>query len=148
MTQNPIDLKTLAGKRYRLQYDESRQGREESPWLLIVPCRYGHIYPHSAELLGIAINTRAMGHKLAKLPGVTVLQEADDGFNLACPPKLFAAVAKIMGARRKKQVSEAERNRLAAMGKATRIRPKLPGYKFSATSATGTRTGLDVSLAT
>jgi hypothetical protein len=127
MTQTPIDLTALAGKRYQLAYDPAHKGRSADPWLAIVPCRYGHIYAHSATLFGVATNTRAMGLKLAKLPGCQILQEADDGFNLAFPASMFAKVAIFMKPKRRRQLSPEQRHRLAAAGKATRLKPRSPG---------------------
>jgi hypothetical protein len=131
MTTPCIDLKQLAGKRYRLDYDPARQKRDDDPWLLTIPCRHGHIYPHSAELLGIATNTRTTGLKLAKLPGVEMWQDGDDGCNLTFPPHVFAKVASVVKPKRRKVLSEEQRQKLAEAGKATRIRAKSQGVQCS-----------------
>ena len=108
-----IDLRTVAGKRYRLDCDLSHKGRTApDPWLLIIPCRFGHIYPHSATLLAVATNGRVIGLKVARLSGVDVLQDGIDGMNLTFPPRLFARVAQIVKPKRKRQISDAERERL------------------------------------
>ena len=54
MTLTPIDLRAIAGTRYRLAYEESHSGKGDEPWLRIIPCEPGHVYPHSDKLLGVA----------------------------------------------------------------------------------------------
>ncbi len=108
-TTNPIDIRATAGKRYRVEYEQSRLGRVEDGWLLTIPCTRGHIYPHSSELLGVATDSRSAGLAIAKLPGVTVLQEGVDGFNLVFPPKLLPKVAKIVRPKRRRQLSAVQR---------------------------------------
>src|SRR5262245_50012908 len=89
MTTEPIDLHAIAGKRYQVE----PTNRQTELWDLTIPCRHGHVYPHSAELLGVATNTRSMGLRLAKLAGVTVWQEGEDGSNLVFPPQLPLRIA-------------------------------------------------------
>ncbi len=52
---------------------------------------------------------------MAALDLTTVHQGGDDGLKVLFPVEKFAAVAKIMRRRRRRQVSEAERERLAEM---------------------------------
>jgi hypothetical protein len=61
--------------------------------------------------LAVATNGRKIGLAIAKLPGVEVLQEADDGFNIA-----FPKVAAIIKPRRRRKLTEKERERLAKQG--------------------------------
>jgi hypothetical protein len=107
---NPIDIRAIAGNRYRVEWEQSRVARDDDPWLLVIPCARGHIYPHSSELLGVATDSRSAGLALAKLPGVTVLQEGDDGFNLVFGPKLLPKVAKIVRPKRRRQLSAVQRD--------------------------------------
>lgn len=119
VTKTPVDLRAVAGKRYQLEYEESHRGKADEPWLLLIPCQCGHIYPHSDKLLGVATNGRgSLTQKIARLPGVEVVQDGDDGINAVFPASLFAKVAAIVKPKRKRQVSAKERERLASMGKA------------------------------
>jgi len=43
LTPEPIDLRTVAGKRYRVEYEESHRGHKVDLALRIIPCRFGHI---------------------------------------------------------------------------------------------------------
>ena len=52
MTGECIDLKGRFGSRYRVEYEESYEAqyrpgaRTRDPWLMIIPCRFGHIFPY------------------------------------------------------------------------------------------------------
>jgi hypothetical protein len=119
-----INLKERFGRRYRVSYEESYHAergdgaRAADPWLMIVPCRYGHVFPHGGTMLAASID----GHPnvagvLRRLPCCRVHQDGDNGeltvlFDVAD----FAKVARIMRPRRRRQVSPQERDRLRAMG--------------------------------
>jgi hypothetical protein len=110
VTKTPIDLRAVAGKRYRVEYEESHSGKSDNPWLLIIPCQCGHIYPHSDKLLGVATDGRgSLTQKIARLPGVEVVQDGDDGINAVFPPGLFAKVAAIVKPKRKRQLTPEQR---------------------------------------
>jgi hypothetical protein len=100
--------------KYQIEYDPAHK-RGDDPWMQVIPCHYGHIYPQGGELLAVATNGRKVGLKLAKLPGVTVLQDGDDGMNIAFPITALPKVAAIMKPRRRRKVTEKERERLAGM---------------------------------
>lgn len=107
---NPINLRQRFGNRYRIEYDEAHISRKDDPWLQIIPCLRGHIYPHSSELLGVATNSRgSTANAIARLSGVTVLQEGDDGLNAGFPIELFPKIAKLVKPRRKRQLTADQR---------------------------------------
>jgi hypothetical protein len=135
-----IDLRTVAGSRYHVEYEQSHRGKAEEPWLLIIPCQRGHIYQHSDELLGVATDCRSAGLALAKLPGVQVMQEGVDGFNLVFGPKLLPKVAKIVKPKRRRQLSAVQRERLAEYA-------FKPAQNRGSVSAGATLLAGDVSLA-
>ena len=64
MRQPPpcINLKEQFGGRFRVEYEESYyaqygpNARIEDPWLMIVHCRYGHIFPHGHNLLAASVD--------------------------------------------------------------------------------------------
>jgi hypothetical protein len=110
-----INLKKRFGKKYRIVYDESRQGREDDPWLQQIPCLRGHIYPHGGTKLGFASNKRGPTLTTLKaLPGVETAQDADDGANLVFPVEMFDKIAKLVRPRQKRQMSEAQKAAAAA----------------------------------
>ncbi len=119
-----INLKEHFGRKFRVEYEESYRAeygadaRTEAPWLMIVPCRYGHLFPHGGRLLAASVD----GHPnvagvLRRLKCCRVHQDGDDGeLTVLFDVDDFAKVAKIMRPRRRRQISEAERQRLQAMG--------------------------------
>jgi len=120
-----IHLRERFGDRYKVRYEESYyaergpHARGDDPWLQIIPCRRGHIFPHGGELL--AASTDAAGpaaKRLKALPGVKVHQDGSDGVTVLFPVERFDQVADIMHPRRRRIVSEKERARLKRMGKA------------------------------
>jgi len=125
MTNTPIDLTAIAGTRWRLEYEQTGKTRTNDPWLLSIPAQHGHIYKHSDELLGVATKNRVIGLRLAKLPGITVTQEADDGFNLVFPLKLLPKVVRVVKPKRKRQLSPLQRERLARYA----FKPAINGVK-------------------
>ena len=92
--------------------------RAEDPWLQIIPCRLGHIFPWGGSTLAASTNTRGgTARNLAPLDFTTVAQDGDDGLTVLFPVEKFAQVAELMKPRRRRQISETERARLADMGR-------------------------------
>jgi hypothetical protein len=111
-TQHQIDLKKIAGKRWRTDYDpayRAERKRGDDPQLIIVLCKLGHIYVHSASELGVATDGRHTGIKIARIPGVTIQQDGSDGMNLTFPPELLPRVAAIIKPRRRRQMTDEQR---------------------------------------
>jgi len=75
-----VDLKALVGKKFRLGRDPAygaqygKRSRVEDPWLLIIPCKYGEIYPPGKETLAFSSNGRGpVAKRVAALDGAKVL---------------------------------------------------------------------------
>jgi hypothetical protein len=133
-----INLRERYSKRYRIEYDPAyvaehgKRARADDPWLQTIPCQRGHLYPHGGSLLGVATNGRGpTTAAIARLPGVTVVQDGDDGINAVFPPELLPKVAALVKPRRKRQLSPEQRERLASVGKATRLTAKQPGVQIN-----------------
>lgn len=122
-----IDLKETFGQKYRIAYDESaghEAGGRNDPWLMLIPCHRGHIYPHGGNLLAVATATRGGTAKAIRaLPGVEVVQDGEDGINATFPVELFPQVAELMKPHRRRQFSDQERERIAALGREHRFEP-------------------------
>lgn len=104
---NCINLRERFGERFRIVFDEAHT-RGDDPWLQVIPCQHGHIYPHGGELLGIATNSRGpVARSLARMKGVRVVQDGDDGINAVFPVTMFDRVAALVEPYRR-------RNRAAA----------------------------------
>ena len=127
-----IDLKARFGARYRITHDQAHaaeygeNSRVYDPWLAMIPCRHGHVYPHGGELLAASTDRRgAISKRLSILPGVRLLQDGDDGVNVVFHIKDFDAVAAILKPRRRRQLTPEQ--------KAERTE-RLRQYRFSPAS--------------
>jgi hypothetical protein len=125
-----VNLRERFGRQYRVTYEESYYAergdgaRADDPALQIIRCERGHIYPWDASMLAASTDTRgSTARKLAALDFTTVHQDGDDGMTILFPVERFPEVAALMHPRRRRQVSEAERARLAAMGGKYAFRP-------------------------
>jgi hypothetical protein len=115
-----VNLRERFGDRYRVRYEESYAGEgfraAEAPCLMIIPCRYGHIFPWDGQLPAVSTDKRGqVARKICQLPFVTVRQDGDDGVNATFPLDRFADVAQIMRPRRRRRLSPEQRGRAAAV---------------------------------
>jgi len=120
----PVNLRERFGRRFRVEYEESyhaergADARADDPWLMIIPCRFGHIFPHGGSTLAASVDGfPKIAGRLKRLACCRVHHDGDFGeltvlFDVAD----FAKVARIMRPRRRRQVSPRERERLRAMG--------------------------------
>jgi hypothetical protein len=122
-----VDLRATFAGQFRFGWDEAYAAERpdlrtrEAAWLTIIPCRFGHIFPHGGRRL--AAYTTSRRRALAALPGVTVAQGG-----VGCPEVIvtfeveaIAAVAELLQARRPRQVSPETKARLRAIGQAFRF---------------------------
>ena len=55
MTAECVNLKARFGGRFKVVYEESYaaerggHGRAEDPWLMVIPCQHGEIYPYGYD---------------------------------------------------------------------------------------------------
>ena len=124
-----VNLKTTFGQTYRVTYEESywaergEHGRADEPWLQIIPCGFGHIYPHGGNLLAVATNNRGqIARRISQLPFVTVVQDGSDGINATFPVKHFEEIAEIVKPRRRRHLSDQHRAKLMASSERHRFR--------------------------
>ena len=115
--------------RYRIAREEGSEQNDPAGW--IIPAKYGHVYAHSEELLAVATIGRGIVRRLLTVPGLRIVQDGSDGANCIFPPTSFDAVAGIIRAKRRRQLSPKQRARLIAAGEKTR--------RKSAVQASGTR---------
>ncbi len=115
-TMNCIDLKDRFGDRYKVEYEESyyadrgEGARAEGPWLMIIPCRHGHVYPHGGDLLGVSTNGKGpITRKIGELACTTVVQDSDEGVNATFHVNHFAQVAEVMKPHRRRQWTDEQR---------------------------------------
>jgi hypothetical protein len=111
-----MNLHERFGDTYRVRYEESYHAERsefrsaEEPWLQIIPCKHGHIYPHGGNLLAVSTNNRgSVAKRLRSLPYVNVLQDGSDGTNAAFPIERFAEIAEIVVPKRRRRLSPKQR---------------------------------------
>jgi len=111
-----VNLKERFGRRYRVVYEESyhaergQHAHTDDPWLQIIPCRLGHIFPWGGSTLAASTNTRGpTARKLAALDFTTVAQDGDDGLTVIFPVEHFAKVAKILRPHCRRRLTAAQK---------------------------------------
>ncbi len=79
-----VDLKATFGTRYRYEWDEAYSAERpeyravEAPWLTIIPCKFGRIFPWGGRTLAAYCDAGGMKcRELQNLPGVAVGQGGD-----------------------------------------------------------------------
>lgn len=119
-----IDLKATYGKKFKVCLEESypaqpagRRDASDALWLQIIPGRLGHVFPHGGDLLAASTNSRGVtAQRLLALPDVTLWQNGSDGVTVLFPPDRLEDVAALLHLRRRRRVSDKERDRLRALG--------------------------------
>ena len=115
-----VNLRERFGRQYRVVYEESYYAARtrntiDDPWLQIIPCRHGHVFPHGGTTLAAATNTRGgTARKLAALDFATVHQDGSDGVTVLFPVERFAEISEIMRPLRRRRLSP-EARRLAGV---------------------------------
>jgi hypothetical protein len=105
-----IDLKTEFGDTFRVVSEETRQpGQHWDSWLAQIRCRYGHIYVHGGDELGVSVDfgrVKITG-MIRRLDCVRVIQDGDNGeVNAVFHRKDLDRVLAVMHPYRRKQFSE------------------------------------------
>jgi hypothetical protein len=119
-----IDLKKQFGADFKVEYEESYRAergdsaRVRDPWLLIIPCQHGHIFPFGGNRLAASTNRRgAIAKRLASLPNADVFQDGDDGISVTFGLADFDSVSSIIRPRRRRKLSPEQRAKLIEQGR-------------------------------
>jgi hypothetical protein len=121
---NPVDLRELAGDRFKIALDESAVAdptRSERPWLYRIPCRYGFIGVHGADTLLVYCGAARVIPRLLAIPGVIPRQIGDGEVNATFLPDRLDEVADVLQARRRRRLGDEHRQQLAAIGQGSRF---------------------------
>ncbi len=118
-----IDLKRRFGKKYRIFMDEAWKAEDsqsnpdkvkDKPWYYEIRGKYGVIYLYGANKLAVRITGNRIKSRI-KTEYRNILSlylEAEDESIFLFNPETFEIVAKLIKARKKRQISEKERLRL------------------------------------
>lgn len=115
-----LNLRKLFGDRFKISNDPAARYEPNSrndPWLFIIPCKFGEIYPHSGDKLAVMVCGNRKVPETRNL-GLSVHQDGDTEAVFLFTPGQFDQVAEVVQPRKKRQVSEKERRRLAEIGRA------------------------------
>ena len=121
-------IEKVAGKRYRIGWDESARHEpggkthfEKRDMYQLIPCQYGDIYKHAAGALAwYCVGQRIYARVKREAPEWLHLHVDCDGEGIfTFPAGKFPEVVKWAHPRRRRVISEKERQRLLDMGKAT-----------------------------
>ena len=113
-----INLKNKFGKLYRVKYEESYRAEHKyggDPWLMIILCKYGHIFPWGGKQLAASVDGHSrIANNIKRLKCCTVVQEGDFG-ELTATFHIddMKYVKKIMHPIRKKVITEEQRKILS-----------------------------------
>lgn len=118
-----VNLRERFGSKYRIAFDEAydargKRGDNIDPWYMELPCRRGTIYPYGRDVLAVMVDGRPLtAAQLANLSGCRLIQDGDQEKTFLFDVAHFDTVAAIVRPYRKRQVSDAERERLAGLSK-------------------------------
>jgi hypothetical protein len=113
-------LQERFGSRYRVTLAADRATKagtpaDELPWLFEVRCRFGVVYAYDGEILAASTSSARIGAKLRALPFILHAKgnaEVTIRFHVGHAED----VLRLLKPYRRRQVSEAERERLRAIG--------------------------------
>ena len=117
-----INLQEQFGTRYRVTFDAAYNPKHVprdklDPCMMQMPCQRGVVYPYGGDLLAVEVEGRRVtANRLRELDCTTTFQEGDSFLAVTFHVADFDEVAAIVKPRRRRQVSDAERQRLASIG--------------------------------
>jgi len=114
--QNLTNLEETYGHKYRIDYERYINGKivGRSPEYQQLMSKRGCVYVHSPTHLGFATDVRR--NVFDKPPEMQLVQDGDDGQNYIFKIEDFDKLATIMELRRRRNLSESEKNRLRNIG--------------------------------
>ena len=133
-----IDLKALAGDRYKITLDESAEldpSWEGRLWYYQIPGRragskHSLISVHGKDTLAAWSDRYSIVRKLESLPGVTVHQRGDHEIRVLFPPSRLDEVAEVIEARRRRRMSEATKAKVLP-----NLKPFPSGWRSKSTAS-------------
>lgn len=98
-----LNLRKLYGQKYKIRHEESYAAEkqdfrtEEEPWLQIIPCQHGHVFPHGGQQLAWSSRTTgSIASKVLALPFVIPHQQGDDGVTVLFDAQHLEEIAAIV----------------------------------------------------
>ena len=117
--RNPkcVNLRRRFGDRYRIEFEDAyyaiagERTKADKVWYQVIPCKWGTIYPYGDDILAAEVDGHPrIANRLRDQPFCRVHQDGDFGeLTVLFHVNDIRKVAKIMRARRKRQISDEER---------------------------------------
>jgi hypothetical protein len=133
-----VNLRERFGRRYKITYEKSYaaaygpKATREAPWLQIIPGARGHVYPHTTTMLAATTNKSGpTARHLTALPFVQVWTDGSDGVTVVFPPDRLEEVAELLKLRRRRRITDQERDRLTELGRRHRFQPRQAAVQSS-----------------
>ena len=122
----PPDLRALYGARFQITFDEAAEGHSDrkDPWLMQILCQGRDlvIYPHGEGLLAVQCDRHPFVAKQLVALGLRLIQDGDHEKTFVFPIELFEKVAAIVKPRKRRVLTEQQREA---------IRARLIPYRFA-----------------
>jgi hypothetical protein len=129
-----VNLREHFGDRYQIGYDPAyyaehgEHPRFDDPWLQVICCEHGQIYPQGGERLVASTYRRgSVARRLTRLECCAIEQDGDDGVDVSFNVADFDTVAAIIRPKRRRRLSEAQQTALSEAGRNHRFRTADPG---------------------
>jgi hypothetical protein len=121
-----IDLKRLAGNRWRISMDEAwdlekGHNSNEKIWLYWIEGSRGHIYSHGAQMIGAWTEGRTTRNRLLALEAARLHRAGDREWTVVLSIEHLDAAAALIGGRKRRKLSREHRAKLMASNAATRF---------------------------
>ena len=120
-----VNLRETFGNRWRIGWDSAYDPRhvakeDRDPRMMEIRCKGGiTIYPQGSTKLAVECDYHPqIARQLGSIPGVKLTQDGDHEKTFVFDVSLFDHVAAIVNPKRKRQLTEENRARLVATGKA------------------------------
>jgi hypothetical protein len=110
-----VDLRSTFGDRYKISRDQSYLAERAefrsaaSAWLMIIPCRFGHIYPHGGRMLAVHTTSPSRRRRLMSLDCASLNVDGDRESTLVFDVVDFTHVASIVLPKRRRRLSPDQR---------------------------------------
>lgn len=131
MASRCINLRERFGQQFKVTMEESfyadrgARARGDDPWLQIIPGRRGHVYPwDGSRLAATTAKAGVTAKRLKALPWGEVYTDGSDGVTVLFPADRLDEVAELLLLKRRRRISERERQRLSELSKRHGFQPR------------------------
>lgn len=125
-----VDLRQLPEYRSTHEPEGRPTHKADDPWDLVIRGRLGFVAPCGGDVLFACTNGMKTTLKvLAAAPGAVLWQDGSGGQNVRFHQQHLRAVAAVLGLRKRRRLTEAHRQRLAAASAGYRFPPAAAGSR-------------------